>query len=173
MFSTPNDPLQQTKTNDGQQPLSSESAEGQTQKDSNASLDWFIFSLCLCLCLCLPVLASLAVPVALPTITSALQGEAYYAWVGCAYSLATLASSPFINAIADTWGCKPALLLCVGFFVAGSSMSGSASNMEMVVAGRAVQGVGGGSIHLLLTNTIETTGCLPIQKEMYMNSLLS
>lgn len=171
MSSTPDDPLRQTKSDDRQQLPSSKPAENQTQKANNSPLDWFIFSLCLCLSL--PVIASFAVPVALPTIAADLQGEAYYAWVGCAYSLAILTSSPFIHAIADTWGCKPALLLCVGLFVVGSGMSGLASSMEMLVAGRAVQGLGSGPIHLLSANALRNAGCLPAQKATYMKSLLS
>lgn len=46
--------------------------------------------------------------------------------------------------IIDIWGRKPVLLIAIAVFFIGSALSATAVGMAMLIAGRAVQGRGGG-----------------------------
>jgi MFS family permease len=118
------------------------SAPGNKKKDSRF---WIVFGV-LNLCLFLSALELLAVPNALPTIASDLNSESEYVWVGSAYALASAAFLPFSGGLAQAFGRRPTLLLCVGLFFIGSGLCGGARNMAMMIAGRTVQGLGGGAI---------------------------
>ena len=90
------------------------------------------------------------VTVAIPTITEQFNSTAGYTWIGSAYMLATAASAPMWGKFSDIWGRKPILLLAAGVFWVGSLLSAVSVNMAMLIAGRAVQGVGGGGIVILV-----------------------
>ncbi|KAL0569152.1 hypothetical protein V5O48_012826 [Marasmius crinis-equi] len=106
---------------------------------------WVIFSV-LNFCLFLSALELYSVPNALPTIASDLHSETEYVWVGSAYTLASTAFLPFSGGIAEAFGRRPALLTCMGLFFLGSGICGGASSIGMMIAGRTVQGLGGGAI---------------------------
>ena len=55
--------------------------------------------------------------------------------------------------LAQTYGRRPALLITIGLFALGSGISGGANSMNMLIAGRTIQGLGGGGIQSL-TNII-------------------
>ncbi|KAL0575078.1 hypothetical protein V5O48_006881 [Marasmius crinis-equi] len=106
---------------------------------------WITF-LVLNFCLFLSALELLAVPNALPTIASDLNSETEYVWVGSAYALASTAFLPFSGGMAEAFGRRPALLACMGLFFLGSGICGGASSIAMMIAGRTIQGLGGGAI---------------------------
>lgn len=93
------------------------------------------------------------VATALPTICARLHSASGYAWIGGAYLLANGASAPIWAKISDIWGRKPILLTAVGMYFATSILCAMASNMKMLVAGRALQGTAGGGL-ILLVNII-------------------
>lgn len=66
-----------------------------------------------------------------------------------AYLLATAACIPLWGKLSDIWGRKPILLLVNILFLAGSLVCALAINLTMLLAGRAVQGVGGGGVIVL------------------------
>lgn len=86
------------------------------------------------------------VGVALPRITSELGGLNYLAWVVTAYLLTSTASTPIWGKISDLYGRKRIFQLAIVIFLIGSVFSGAAQNMEMLIAFRAVQGIGGGGL---------------------------
>ena len=51
--------------------------------------------------------------------------------------------------LAQTFGRRPAILLTIGLFALGSGICGAAHSMNMLIAGRAIQGFGGGGIQSL------------------------
>ena len=63
------------------------------------------------------------------------------------------ASTPVWGKVSDIWGRKPVLLIAVGIFFTGSTLSATAVSMKMLIAGRAVQGLGGGGL-LTLSNIV-------------------
>lgn len=93
------------------------------------------------------------VSTALPTISEHFQSTVGYIWVGSAFLLANAASVPCWGKLSDIWGRKPLILIAVAVFFLGSALCGAAVSVTMVVAGRAVQGVGAGGL-LTLVNII-------------------
>jgi hypothetical protein len=87
---------------------------------------------------------------ALPTITQHFSSSAGYTWVGSAYLLATAASTPSWGKISDIFGRKPAVLTALGIFFLGSLLCGVSTSLAMLIAGRAVQGTGGGGLLILV-----------------------
>ncbi|PPQ76375.1 hypothetical protein CVT26_010199 [Gymnopilus dilepis] len=84
-----------------------------------------------------------AVSTALPTIVEKLDGDDFI-WAGSAYALASTAFLPMCGGLASTFGRKPVLLVSIASFALGSAICGAAQNMSMLIAGRALQGFGGG-----------------------------
>ena len=64
--------------------------------------------------------------------------------------LASAASQPIWGKISDIWGRKPILLLANFVFFVGSLLAGLAVSIGMLIAARAVQGLGGGGILVLV-----------------------
>lgn len=112
---------------------------------------WLVF-VSMCACLFLSALELCSVSTALPTIANALHAS-QFTWVGTAYSLSAAAFQPMSGGLAQTYGRRPALLITIGLFALGSGISGGANSMNMLIAGRTIQGLGGGGIQSL-TNII-------------------
>lgn len=110
--------------------------------------DFWLILVSLCITLWLYALELTAVSTALPTIASALHATEFI-WVGSAYALASTAFLPMSGGLAEVFGRKPAVLLCIFLFSAGSAVCGAAQNMDMMIAGRTIQGLGGGGIQAL------------------------
>ncbi|KAJ7768343.1 major facilitator superfamily domain-containing protein [Mycena metata] len=88
-----------------------------------------------------------AVGTALPTIANALHDtKGDYTWVGSAYALSSTAFIPLSGSLADAFGRRPIMLICIAFFAVGSALAGASQNMSMMIAARAIQGIGGGGI---------------------------
>lgn len=83
---------------------------------------------------------------AMGDIARGLGGGELLAWVPTAYLLAATAAAPILGAIADVRGRRAALLLCVGLFLAGSTVAALSMNLPMLVAARIVQGAGAGGL---------------------------
>ncbi|KAK1658716.1 major facilitator superfamily transporter [Colletotrichum godetiae] len=109
----------------------------------------------LCLTLLLSALDITIIATALPTIASTLQATASeYAWVGSAYTLSSTASTPVWAKMSDIFGRKPTIMTAAATFMAGSLIAALAGNIEVLIAGRTVQGLGGGGSLVLVTIVI-------------------
>ncbi|KAF8512803.1 iron permease [Gautieria morchelliformis] len=84
-----------------------------------------------------------AVSTALPTIVARLNGTDFI-WVGSSYAIGSTAVVPTVGGLVSIFGRKPILLAFIVFFAIGSAISGAAQSMSMLIAGRAIQGFGGG-----------------------------
>ena len=51
--------------------------------------------------------------------------------------------------LAQTFGRRPAIIITIVLFALGSGICGGADSMNMLIAGRTVQGLGGGGIQSL------------------------
>ena len=105
----------------------------------------------LILALAMAALEATVVATAMPRVIGDLGGIEYYAWVANAYLVASSVSVPLYGKLADMYGRKPVLLLGIALFLVGSIAcgavpSGSAASMPMLIAFRALQGLGAGSM---------------------------
>ncbi|KAL9044410.1 MAG: hypothetical protein Q9214_002449 [Letrouitia sp. 1 TL-2023] len=87
---------------------------------------------------------------ALPTIIDALGGASLYVWVINLYFLTMTAFQPLYGQLADVFGRRYPLILATAIFTLGSGICGGASNIAMLVAGRAIQGIGAGGVNVLI-----------------------
>ncbi|KAJ5089823.1 Efflux pump dotC [Penicillium argentinense] len=94
------------------------------------------------------------VATAIPTITAKLHSAAGYTWIGGAYLLANAAGACIWAKLSDIWGRKLILLIAVAWFFVSSIICAVAVNMQMLIAGRALQGVAGGGLLQLVTIVI-------------------
>jgi EmrB/QacA subfamily drug resistance transporter len=83
---------------------------------------------------------------AVPSIVSSIGGFSEFPWLFSIYLLAQAVSVPLYGKLADLFGRKPLILLGVGLFLLGSILCGCAWNMEVLIAFRAVQGLGAGAV---------------------------
>ena len=86
------------------------------------------------------------VSTALPTIVGDLQGGSHIAWVITAYLLATTVSTPLWGKLGDQYGRKIFFQAAIVIFLIGSVLSGLSTSMFMLIAFRAVQGLGSGGL---------------------------
>ncbi|EJU01284.1 MFS general substrate transporter [Dacryopinax primogenitus] len=102
--------------------------------------------LSLCVTSILAALDLTAVSTALPTIVDDLHGGSDFVWIGSAFTLSSTAILPLSGNIATIFGRQWALLSFIFLFAVGSAVTGSARDMPSIIAGRTVQGLGGGGI---------------------------
>jgi EmrB/QacA subfamily drug resistance transporter len=95
------------------------------------------------------------VGVALPKITSEFGGLDKLSWVVTAYLLTSTAATPLWGKISDLLGRRPIFQAAIVVFLLGSVICGFAgeiadlfgvSGINVMIAGRAVQGIGGGGL---------------------------
>ncbi|KAI1792582.1 MFS general substrate transporter [Ganoderma leucocontextum] len=123
-------------------------AEPVTSKPRKGAAFWLAFGAML-VALFLHALDMCAIPTALPTIIDDLHGGDKFIWVGSAYGLASTAILFPCSRFADVFGRKVVLLVSITSFALGSALAGSAQNMNMLIAARALQGAGGGAIFFM------------------------
>ena len=88
----------------------------------------------------------------MPTIAAHYHAsQADYTWIGSAYLLAAAAATPIWGKLSDIWGRKPILLVANAIFFVGSLIAALSTSIKMLLAGRVIQGVGGGGL-LILAN---------------------
>lgn len=83
---------------------------------------------------------------AVPTIVGDLGGFAQFPWLFSVYLLAQAVSVPLYAKLSDTVGRKPIILVGIGLFLLGSILCGFAWSMPVLIAFRAVQGLGAGAV---------------------------
>ncbi|EMD39201.1 hypothetical protein CERSUDRAFT_112880 [Gelatoporia subvermispora B] len=110
------------------------------------------------------------VATALPTITADLNGGDNFVWVGSAFALSSTAVLPLSGGLADIFGRRPIMLISIAFFAIGSALAGAAQSMNMLIAARAIQGVGGGGI-INLTEII-TSDLVPLAERGIYQGML-
>jgi EmrB/QacA subfamily drug resistance transporter len=117
------------------------------------------------------ILASTVVSNALPRIISDLHaGESAYTWVVTATLLAMTVTTPIWGKLADLTSKKLLIQLSLAIYVVGSALAGLAQNAGMLIAFRAVQGVGAGGLAALV-QVILAAMISPRERGRYMGYL--
>jgi len=86
---------------------------------------------------------------ALPTIAGNLGGLADLSWVVIAYLLAATIAAPLYGHLGDRFGRRRMLLGALAIFTAASLACALAPTLLLLIAARAVQGLGGGGLMTL------------------------
>ena len=88
---------------------------------------------------------------ALPTIAKDLLATSLeYSWIGSAYLLASASLLTVWVKLSDIFGRKTVMIICYLLFLSGSLISALSQSVPMLIAGRALQGAGGGGIVVLI-----------------------
>jgi EmrB/QacA subfamily drug resistance transporter len=94
------------------------------------------------------------VATALPRIVGDLGGVEHYSWVFSAYMLGATVTTPIYGRLSDVYGRRRFFVAGILIFMAGAVVAGTASSMTQLVLGRAIQGIGAGSLIPLAVATI-------------------
>lgn len=91
----------------------------------------------------------------MPTIAEHFHAtESGYTWIGSAYLLAASASVPLWGKLSDIWGRKPIIVIANATFLVGSLICALSVDIGMLIVGRALQGMGGGGLIILVNIVI-------------------
>ncbi|KAF2105339.1 major facilitator superfamily domain-containing protein [Lophiotrema nucula] len=91
-----------------------------------------------------------ALPIALPSIATALKGSAVDAfWLGIASLVAATIFIPLYSTLSNIFGRKAMLLIASAFFTLGSFIAAVGGNFSALHLGRSLQGIGAGGIYVL------------------------
>ena len=90
---------------------------------------------------------------AMPRIVAELGGMDHYSWVATAAMLVSAITVPIVGKLSDLYGRRGFYLAGLVVFMIGSVVSGFAGNFWILVLGRAIQGLGMGTI-MPLSQTI-------------------
>lgn len=80
----------------------------------------------------------------MPSIVDDIGGDRYYAWVATGFLMAAVIASMLVSRILGSWGAATAYLTAFLVFAAGAAINALSPTMELLIAGRVIQGFGGG-----------------------------
>lgn len=87
---------------------------------------------------------------ALPSIVHDLGASPAYPWVGNAYFLTSTAFQPIYGQTANIFGRRSLTLFATVLFAVGSVVSATAKDINTLIGGRTIQGIGGGGINVMV-----------------------
>ncbi|RAH75489.1 MDR family MFS transporter [Aspergillus aculeatinus CBS 121060] len=130
------------------------SSEQEKQKKAGPSFErgfrfWIIIAT-LCVIGILSALENTVVTTSLPHIVTELNMGGNYIWVTNVFFLTSAAVQPLFGQLANIFGRRWITLVIVSLFTLGSGICGGAHNGAMLIAGRAVQGMGSGGINMIV-----------------------
>ncbi len=89
------------------------------------------------------------VSTAIPEMVTDLGGIRYFSWIVVGYLLTSTASTPLWGKIGDLFGRRRMFQTAILIFLLGSMACGFAPTMFFLIAGRLLQGIGGGGLFAL------------------------
>ena len=99
----------------------------------------------LCVLTLMVALDGTSISVALPKIAQALNGTAIEAfWAGTSFLLASTVFQPNFASFSHIFGRMPVIIAAITLFMVGVFMAALAQNFSILLAGRTIQGIGGG-----------------------------
>ena len=82
----------------------------------------------------------------LPSAIAEIGGNRLYAWVVTLYLVGSVVAATTVNAVLRRFGARSSFLLALAIFGVASLVCAAAPNMEVLIAGRTLQGVAGGTL---------------------------
>ncbi|ROW15257.1 hypothetical protein VPNG_03104 [Cytospora leucostoma] len=120
----------------------------------------------------LGALENTVVSTSAPVILTDLQLGGNYIWITNAFFVCSAAFQPLFGQLCNVFGRRWVTLFIVAVFTLGSGICGGASNGGMLIAGRAVQGIGSGGIIMVID--IIVSDLVPLrQRGNYMAVVLA
>ncbi|MCJ1394423.1 hypothetical protein MMC18_007301 [Xylographa bjoerkii] len=126
-----------------------EEGKGSTPKENRGFQFWMVI-VSLCIAGVLPGLESTVVTTSLPTIVADLQIGDNYIWIANVFFLTSAAVQPLFGQVANIFGRRWLAISIVAFYVFGSGICGGANSGAMLIAGRAIQGIGSGGLNMIV-----------------------
>ncbi|EEB95924.1 hypothetical protein MPER_05031, partial [Moniliophthora perniciosa FA553] len=83
-------------------------------------------------------------------------------YIGTSYLLSVCCFTPLYGRLSDILGRKGAMLLALTLFGSGTTFCGLAPSMELLIAARAVAGMGGGGV--MTVSSIVVTDFIPLKQ---------
>ncbi|KIX01272.1 uncharacterized protein Z518_08997 [Rhinocladiella mackenziei CBS 650.93] len=103
-----------------------------------------------------------SISVALPIIARKLHGTAIEAfWAGTSFLLASTVFQPNFASFSHIFGRMPVIMVSIAFFFVGVMMAALSNNFGVLLAGRSIQGIGGGGI--IVMTEIVITDLVPLR----------
>ena len=143
------------------QPIRRPSNRSEMSRRRSRQTTYFYLAMAsLCLISLMAALDATSISIAIPTITRELNGTAIEGfWSGTGFLLPATVFQPVFGSLSDIFGRKPALCVSLVFFGVGAVLAAVAKGMTLLLAGRAVQGVGGGGVvvlaEIIITDVVE------------------
>jgi len=94
----------------------------------------------------LAAMESTVVATAMPTVIASLGGIRIYSWTFSAFLLTSTVTMPIWGRLADQLGRRRTYLAGLALFLLGSALAGLSQSMGQLIAFRALQGLGAGSL---------------------------
>lgn len=110
------------------------------------------------------------VTTAMPIMVADLGGMEHMTWVITVYLLASTIGAPVAGKLGDLFGRKVVVQIGIGVFLVGATLAGLAQSMGALIAGRAVQGLGGGG--LIVVSMAIVADVLPARQRGQAQGLL-
>ncbi|KAJ5291222.1 MFS general substrate transporter [Penicillium angulare] len=110
---------------------------------------WAIY-ISLCVSILLAAVESTVISTALPSISDELNAGENYVWIVNSFFLTSACFQPLFGQVANLFGRRWLMIGAVAFFVLGSGISGGAISSTIMIAGRTIQGIGGGGINVMI-----------------------
>ncbi|KAM0577328.1 hypothetical protein ACHAQF_005337 [Verticillium nonalfalfae] len=101
------------------------------------------------------------VATAVPIISSEFKEYNNSAWLGTSFLITFAIIMPITSKLSDAFGRKNVFLAATVVFIVGSALCGWSNSMNMLIASRAVQGLGAGGIYGLVN--VILTDLVPLQ----------
>lgn len=114
----------------------------------------------------------LIIATAVPDIAGDLGHLGQTAWVFTAYLLGSTATMPLWGKLGDLYGRKRVLQAACVVFMSASALAGASQSMEMLIAARFLQGLGGGGLQALPAGIIGDIAP-PRQRGKYLAAVTS
>ncbi|KAK3385915.1 major facilitator superfamily domain-containing protein [Podospora didyma] len=132
---------------------------------------WCIF-IVLCLLSFISAVDATIITTSLPTITREIGGGHDYVWIANSFLFSSTVPQPFFGQIANIFGRRNPMIVSIFLFALGSGIAGGATGPAMLIAARAVQGLGTGGLYVL-SDIIICDIIPPRHRGPYLSAVLS
>ncbi|KDN36089.1 MFS general substrate transporter [Tilletiaria anomala UBC 951] len=114
-------------------------------------------------------LDSTIVATLLTSISSSFKSSEQSAWLGSAFLVSVACFTPIYGRLCDVIGRRYTMLIALGLFTLGTTLCGTATSMNMLIAARAIAGMGAGGV--TTTSSVVMSDLVPIKTRGLLQGL--